>query len=251
MRDVPFPAEKAVVGLGSLLPPYIEMGPFVIQTFSLVLVVAALVVERFLTVGGRRWDLPDGQLSDLFLYVALGSLAGARLLNQVAVPDLMWHPSTWLRLVPENLSFLGACLGGMIALNTFVRRRGGSFLEWGGWLVVGAARFSSLAWLGLPWASTGIFSVQAAGFLLYLGLTLLLYWQYSNRDYPGQNFITFLLYASMLHFGLQIPLYRPPDAWVNSGQLTALFPFALGIWLLRLLPSSARRTQGNREEDAT
>lgn len=231
-----------------VLPSFLEIRGYYLPTFGIFMVVSIFAVERLLARTGRSMGFPTASIQDAVVYMSIGAMLGARLLNQVTLSDLTLHPSTWLRFAPESFSYLGALVGAFFALNAFVRRHGGSLLEWADGFVPGAALASSLLWVALPWTSVGNIPVHLLGFVLYLALLAFLIWQHGRRDYPGQNLVTFLFLAGAIQFGLQAALYHPPGQWLNSGQVSALFVIVLAVGLLRALQQNSEKKQVLRRE---
>lgn len=252
------------------LPTFIHLyGPLGVSSFALTGILgwlAGLMITRRRLRGGppALRDAVELVLTPL----VVGVVAGGRLANQVVTQDLVWYSvRTWVLVTGQSLSFVGGLVGAVTAIWWSTRRLSGiglpSVLDA---LAPGASVAVAIGWVGvpvmgkvtsLPWAlpvapGTGVQPVQLYGLLGFAALAWLLHTQAKHLDYPGQNFVTFVVLGAALRFviafGEQSPALLGPWSAAQLGDaLTAL----AGLVLIGRLARPGRSAPMAREEGPT
>lgn len=150
-----------------MYPMLLQIGPFGIRTFPLVLVGALLAGSKLAATEFRRRRLDPGLVSDFLTPAVVLGLAGARLLH-VLLFDPAWHlahPSELLSLWAGGLAYQGALAAGLGTALWFCWRRGLGFWRFADGVVPGLAVGQAIGAVGallngssygtpttLPWA---------------------------------------------------------------------------------------------------
>jgi len=150
-----------------MYPILLQVGPFGIRTFPVVLALALLVGGRLTAGEFRHRGLDPALASDFLTPAVILGLAGARLLH-VLLFDPGWylaHPLDLLTLWGGGLAFHGALLAGVGTAAWFCWRRGLGFWRFADGVVPGLALGQAIGALGsflngssygtptaLPWA---------------------------------------------------------------------------------------------------
>jgi phosphatidylglycerol:prolipoprotein diacylglycerol transferase len=115
-------------------PVLIQIGPLAIRWYALAYIVGILAAWRYASALIDRTDLwakrgppvDKPGLEDLVLWITLGIIAGGRLGHVLFYTPgiLLSDPMEVLRVWNGGMSFHGGCLGVLLAVGLFVRRKG-------------------------------------------------------------------------------------------------------------------------------
>jgi len=120
------------------MPEGIVIGQITIRFYGILLMLGA-VAGAFLAVReAKRRGYDPGIVWDLFVYLLIGGIAGARIWHILTPPPssgfttslYLSHPLDMLTIWKGGLGIIGAIIGGLIALFIFSRRTGINFAEW-------------------------------------------------------------------------------------------------------------------------
>ncbi len=141
----------------------IHIGIFYIRYYGLILMTAALIVAFTAETLARRRHLDTEIVWDLFLWVVIGAIVGARIWHILTPPQSMqemnppittfWyltHPFDAINLTKGGLGLPGALIAGALTMWIYLRRKKLSFGVWGDIAVPGIA-------LGLAFGRLGNF----------------------------------------------------------------------------------------------
>lgn len=247
----------------------LELGPFRVQSYGLMLALAFLVGGILLLRGARKRSLDEGHVLNLIYVIVLAAVAGARLMY-VATHwgEYAGSPLEVFKIWEGGLTLYGGLLLAVISAVLYMKRVGLPV-----WIVCDLAAPSMalgkvLTRIGcflngccfgteshLPWAVVFPRSCQAgtafpgtplhpaqlyssALSLCILAVVLSL----GKRDLrPGVLFWTFLLMDSAVRFGLAFVRYREPGltgAALDYNQIIAIGVAVVSVVMLARLRSS-------------
>jgi phosphatidylglycerol:prolipoprotein diacylglycerol transferase len=218
----------------------IHIGIFYIRYYGLILMTAALIAAFTAEILARRRHLDTEIVWDMFLWIVIGSIVGARIWHILTPPISMqemnppittfWyltHPFDAINLTKGGLGLPGALIGGALTMWIYVRRKKLSFGVWGDIAVPGIA-------LGLAFGRLGNFVNHE----LY-GLPSNLPWAiYIPPEARLPKFATvaryhpLFLYESLLNivnFGILLWLNEKYKASLKTGDLILVFFLNYGI----------------------
>ena len=257
-------------------PNIIEIGPIRLRWYGL-MYVAGFLAAYFLVRGqprARRLGLQGNMLQDLFLYLAIGLVVGARIGYIVfyQFPNFsqyLHHPLEIIAVWHGGMSFHGGLVGTILAGFLFCRRRKFPFWEVGDAVIVTAPIGLCLGRLGnfingelfgrpstLPWAMvfpgggpvprhpSQLYEALLEGLVLFVIL-----WILKDRQFkPGAMVSFFLGGYGILRF--MVEFTRQPDPQLgllwgvfSMGQVLccAMILAAVVLWLL--LPGGTARNR--------
>jgi phosphatidylglycerol---prolipoprotein diacylglyceryl transferase len=218
----------------------IHIGIFYIRYYGLILMAAALIAAFTAETLARRRHLDTEIVWDVFLWVVIGAVVGARIWHILTPPQSMqemnppittfWyltHPFDAINLTKGGLGLPGALIGGALTMWLYVRRKKLSFGVWGDIAVPGIALGLAFGRLGnfvnhelyglpsnLPWA---IYIPPEARLPQYATVT---------RYHP------LFLYESLLNiinFGILLWLGEKYRDHLKAGDLILVFFMDYGI----------------------
>jgi len=218
----------------------IHIGIFYIRYYGLILMAAALIAAFTAETLARRRHLDTEIVWDVFLWVVIGAVVGARIWHILTPPQSMqemnppittfWyltHPFDAINLTKGGLGLPGALIGGALTMWIYVRRKKLSFGVWGDIAVPGIA-------LGLAFGRLGNFVNHE----LY-GLPSNLPWAiYIPPEARLPQFATvtryhpLFLYESLLNiinFGILLWLGEKYRDHLKAGDLILMFFVNYGI----------------------
>lgn len=158
------------------MPTGIQVGPFFIRFYGIILMLAAVAAAIMAERLARRKGMDSEIVWDGLIWVLIGGILGARLWHVLTPPPSMveqgittiyylTHPLDALAIWRGGLGIPGAVIGGGIALYLFTRKRGENFGEWADVVAPGLALAQAIGRLGnfvnqelygrptdLPWA---------------------------------------------------------------------------------------------------
>ena len=261
-------------------PVLIQIGPLAIRWYALAYIVGILAAWRYASALVDRADLWTKRgppvdkpgLEDLVLWITLGIIAGGRLGHVLFYTPgiLLSDPMEVLRVWNGGMSFHGGCLGVLLAVGLFVRRKGLDLFSVGdlvcavvpiGLFLGRIANFINGELWGrptdLPWAMvfpaagpeprhpSQIYEALLEGVLLFLVLR----WATHKRRWLGRpGVVAGIFFAGYGVCRILVEMVREPDIYmpafpmgVTMGMLLSLPMVIFGVWLIRRGPA-----QGNR-----
>lgn len=250
-------------------PSIIELGPIKLRWYGLMYVggflAAYFLIQR--QPRAKRLGLQGSMLQDLFLYLAIGLVVGARLGYVLFYQfsnfgQYLQNPLEIIAIWHGGMSFHGGLVGTLLAGALFCRRRKFSFWEVADLVIVTAPIGLGLGRLGnfingelygrastVPWAMvfpgggpmarhpSQLYEVLLEGLLLFIVL-----WVLKDRHFkPGAMVCFFIGGYGILRFIVEF--FREPDAHIgllwgvlSMGQILCLAMILTAIILWALLP---------------
>lgn len=250
-------------------PNLIEFGPLKVRWYGLMYVLGFLASYLLIPHQdrARRQGLRGKTLQDLFYYLVLGLIIGARLgyilfYQYPYLMDYLRHPIEIIAVWHGGMSFHGGLLGALIAGLWFCRRRGLSFWDVADAVIVTAPIGLGLGRLGnfingelfgressVPWAMvfpeggpvprhpSQLYEVFLEGLVLFIVL-----WGLRNRTFrPGTMVCLFLGGYGLMRFIVEF--FRQPDPQIgllwgvlSMGQVLCLGMIAAAVLIRLFLP---------------
>jgi phosphatidylglycerol---prolipoprotein diacylglyceryl transferase len=120
------------------MPEGFHLGPLFVRFYGIILMLGAVAGGWLATREARRRGYDPEVVWDLFTYLLIGGIIGARLWHILTPPPssgvtAIWyltHPLDALAVWKGGLGIPGAVIGGLIALYFYSRKRGLNFAEW-------------------------------------------------------------------------------------------------------------------------
>jgi phosphatidylglycerol:prolipoprotein diacylglycerol transferase len=250
-------------------PNIIEIGPIKLRWYGLMYVLG-FAAAYFLIPKQRRaakLGLKGAVLQDLFFYLAIGLIVGARLgyiffYQLSSISDYLQHPLEFIAIWHGGMSFHGGLIGALLAGVLFCRRRQLPYWEVADAVTVTVPIGLGLGRLGnfingelfgrttdVPWAMvfpsggplprhpSQLYEAALEGLLLFIIL-----WTLRNRDFrPGTLVSVFLVGYGAFRFIIEF--FRQPDPQVgllwnvlSMGQILCVVMIITGFTLYRFLP---------------
>ena len=254
-------------------PEIFHLGPIHIRWYGLFFALGFLFGYQIMVQFYRREKRNLDNLSDLLLYLIVGTLTGARLAHVVLYqPDYyLAHPWEIFMIWQGGLASHGGFTGVLIALYLYLKKhRDMSFLELADRLTIPCLLAAALIRVGnffnseiigtpstLPWAV--VFAridnvprhpamlYEAAAYFLFFCVLYFAYWNTTIMQFPGRVFGIALTAASLARFMIefvkesQVPFER--GMLLNMGQLLSI-PFMLaGVYLFYASSDHLGRSQ--------
>ena len=243
-------------------PALFRPGPFEVRWYGLFFALGFFLGLQIMTQIYRREQRDLGHLSELLLYLMLGTVIGARLGHVLLYqPDYyLAHPWRILMIWEGGLASHGGFAGVMIALYLYLRKHHDmSFIELTDRLAIPCLLAAALIRVGnffnseilgipsnLPWAI--VFArvddiprhpamlYEAAVYFLVFCALYVAYWKTAIMQFPGRVFGTTLATCFLARFMIefvkenQVPFEnRMP---LNMGQLLSIPFFVIGVYLI-------------------
>jgi len=256
-------------------PEIFRIGNFAVRWYGLLFASGFLFGYYIMRSMFRNEGLKDETLDRLTVYVAIGTILGARLGHCFFYEPAYYlsHPLEILKVWHGGLASHGAAIGILLALWLFVRKERKPYIWVIDRLVIVVALAGALIRLGnlmnseiygvetaLPWGfvflrngenapkhPTQIY--EALAYLLTFVLLLRLYWKNKGRQTPGLLFGLFLILVFLFRFFIE---YVKEDQVsfeagmkLNMGQILSI-PFVIGgivilIWAFRKKQAGAAK----------
>jgi phosphatidylglycerol:prolipoprotein diacylglycerol transferase len=142
-----------------------------IRYYGIILMSAALLIAWVAEILARRRNFDPEIVWDMFLWIVVGCVVGARIWHILTPPDSMveagmntayylTHPFDAINLTRGGLGFPGAVIGGALAMYIYCRRNKLSFLVWGDIAVPGIALGHAFGRLG-NWVNHEVYGAPA------------------------------------------------------------------------------------------
>jgi phosphatidylglycerol:prolipoprotein diacylglycerol transferase len=137
----------------------IQIGTLTIRWYGIILMTGALLAAWVAEVLARRRKQDPEIVWDMFLWIVIGAVVGARIWHILTPPESMvamgmttrWyltHPFDAVNVTKGGLGLPGALIGGALVMLIYVRRNKLSFLTWGDIAVPGIALGHAVGRLG-------------------------------------------------------------------------------------------------------
>jgi phosphatidylglycerol---prolipoprotein diacylglyceryl transferase len=120
------------------MPEGFDVGPFVVRFYGIILMIGAVAGGFLATREAKKRGYPPEIVWDLFVYLLIGGIVGARIWH-ILTPSpssgvttgwYLTHPLDALAIWKGGLGIPGAVIGGLIALFFYSRRMRINFAEW-------------------------------------------------------------------------------------------------------------------------
>jgi phosphatidylglycerol:prolipoprotein diacylglycerol transferase len=250
----------------NLDPTIVTLGPIHIRWYGVMYIIgfaASYLLVRY-QIRKKELVIPIGMINDLFLYLVLGLIVGARIGYCIAynLPFYLTYPLKVFAIWEGGMSFHGGLAGVMIAGLIFVRMHGFSFWQFADLIIVTVPIGLGLGRLGnfinaelygristLPWAmvfpSAGdlprhpsqLYECLLEGVFLFL----ILWWVKDRPLRKGTLFCLFLFLYSIIRFFVEF--FREPDpqlglffSFITMGQILSVLAGICGVLLWYLRP---------------
>jgi phosphatidylglycerol:prolipoprotein diacylglycerol transferase len=247
-------------------PTIIKIGPLQIRWYGIMYILAFLASYFLVKYQIRKKRLPIdiNTVNDLFLFLIIGLIVGARLGYVVFynLPFYLSHPLKLFAVWEGGMSFHGGLIGIIFAGLLFIKNRKASFWEFADLISVTAPIGLGLGRLGnfinaelygrvtnLPWGmifpSGGIlprhpsqlYELFLEGILLFVVLWLIKDFHFKK----GTLFCLFLILYSIFRFFMEF--FREPDpqlgflfSFITMGQILSIVMCISGLILLFFRP---------------
>ena len=242
-------------------PVLLRLGPFEIRYYGLFFVLG-FVIAYFLLhylVKRKALSITKEDIADLFLYVIVGTILGARIFYVFVYNPSFYlaNPSEIIAIWHGGLSFHGALIGAVMAVLIFTKKKKIDFYEIVDIAVIPLALGLAFGRLGnftngelygritdVPWAfrfpdAEGFrhpsqFYASFKNLLIFFTL-----WAIKDKKLPkGFMFWLFVVMYSVLRFTVEF--FRQPDpqlgfiiGGLTMGQILSIVMFAAGVYFLR------------------
>tara|TARA_Y100000031_G_C8174723_1_gene363514 strand:- start:228 stop:995 length:768 start_codon:yes stop_codon:yes gene_type:complete len=241
-------------------PVLVSIGPFEIRYYGLFFVLGFVIAYFLLNylVKRKHIELTKDDVSDLLLYVIVGTVLGARLFYVFAynLPFYMQNPGQIIAVWNGGLSFHGGLIGATIAAFYFCKKKKVSFYTIADIAVIPLALGLALGRLGnftngelfgrvtnVPWSvkfpdaegARHPSQIYASFKNLIIFFTL---WVVKDKKLPaGFMFWLFVIMYSVLRFTVEF--FRQPDpqlgfiiGFLSMGQILSIIMFSIGAFFM-------------------
>lgn len=233
-------------------PVLIEIGPFVIRWYGIMMALMILLAVVMAYRYGPRFGVPPQELDRLTIPFIIIAVIGARVGYVLSHPAEFAHPVEILRIDRGGLTSHGAIAGALILLWVTSRRRNLSFwslADTTAWAVplgnvfVRFGNFMNGELYGditrLPWTVTfpGVpgprHPLQIYEMILGLIVLLIAMRVANRRRFPGELFWTVMILSSIGRIFLDLLRSEDRVLWVLTlGHIPAIVLLFAGIWFL-------------------
>jgi len=254
----------------SINPTIVKLGPFQVRWYGVMYILgfsASYLLVQY-QIRKKGLDVARNILNDLYLWLIIGLIIGARLGYVVFynLPFYISHPLRLFAIWEGGMSFHGGLMGAAFSGFIYLRKRGLDFWKFADLIVVTAPVGLGLGRLGnfinaelygrvttLPWGMifpsggdlprhpSQLYELFLEGILLFA----ILWW---IKEFPfrkGTLFcLFFFLYGTLRFFG---EFFREPDpqlgfifSLVTMGQILSILTVIGGLVLLYLRPGNGR-----------
>jgi phosphatidylglycerol:prolipoprotein diacylglycerol transferase len=156
----------------------IHIGVLYIRYYGIILMTGALVIAWVGEILARRKKLDPEIVWDMFLWIVLGTVVGARIWHILTPPESMiemgidtafylTHPFDAINLTRGGLGLPGGLIGGAIVMLIYVRHHHLSFAVWGDIAVPGIALGHAIGRIG-NFINHELYGMPAGNFPLFI-----------------------------------------------------------------------------------
>ncbi len=217
----------------------IHIGPLYIRYYGIILMSAALLVAWTAEVLARRRKFDPEIVWDMFLWVVIGAVVGARIWHILTPPQSMvdmgmdtgyylTHPFDAVNLTKGGLGLPGGIIGGAIAMWLYVRRNKLSFLVWADLAVPGIAIGHAFGRLG-NWVNHEVYGAPSGN----LPWGIYIPPQYRLTEFADiDRYHPLFLYEALLNlvnFGILIFLGQKHSQKLKDGDLMLVYFINYGL----------------------
>ncbi|MBN1437826.1 MAG: prolipoprotein diacylglyceryl transferase [Anaerolineales bacterium] len=216
----------------------IRFGVVYVRYYGIILMSAALLIAWVGEVLARRKGYDPEIVWDMFLWVVVGAVVGARIWHiltpQQSMVDMgmdtvyyLTHPFDALNLTKGGLGFPGGVIGGAIAMIIYVRRNNLSFLVWGDIAVPGVAIGHAFGRLG-NWINHEVYGRPTdLPWSVYIPPEYRIT-EYANEDRYHPLFLYEML-LNIVNFAILILLGQKYSAKLKDGDLILVYLLNYGL----------------------
>jgi phosphatidylglycerol:prolipoprotein diacylglycerol transferase len=201
-------------------PVLMQVGPFAIRWYGLMIALACVIA---LWVAGKEADrkgIGKKQAQDFFLYAMLGGLVGARLYYMAFMGrEQLWNnPFSFFAIWQGGLAIHGAILGGLLATILFTRKHNIPFLKFADTMTPSLILGQAIGRVGC------FFNGDAHGYPTTLPWGLI-YSQNSpaGQMFPGQPLHPTQIYEMVLNLIIFGILWKMRKKWEVDGHLFLIY----------------------------
>jgi phosphatidylglycerol:prolipoprotein diacylglycerol transferase len=233
-------------------PRLLEIGPFTVYTYGLLLAVAFLLGLKLATTRARRRGLDPARVLDLGIFIIASAIVGAKLLLLLTdAPFYLAHPAELFSLARSGGVFYGGLILSVLVSWWYMRRHHLPLWQTCDVFAPGIALGHVVGRLGclmagccygtptsLPWAVTFTdpFTASYVGTPLHVGLhptqlyeagvelailLVLLGTEHRGRTYPGRTFWRYILLYGLSRFAIEF--FRGDERGIVLGFSTSQF----------------------------
>ncbi len=240
-----------------MYPIICHIGPLTVYSYGLMLAVAVLICAFFLSKEASRRGIPPELILDLLFWVVLSGLAGARAFYIFLNLDYYIHePLEIFMLHHGGLAFQGGLIAGFVAGIVFLKRKSLPLLSTldflAPYIALGHAIgrvgcFLNGCCFGNP-VSWGIYFPSHHAHLhptqLYESMGLLIIFLFLKRrechsKYPGEIFILYLVFSSLLRFVNEFFRADHAEIFLNLSifQIVSLIILGVAVYVNTIIKS--------------
>ena len=254
-------------------PQIFRLGRFSLRWYGLFFALGFFLGYKIMAQFYRREGRNLADLSDLLLYLILGTIIGARLGHVVFYQPgyYLAHPWEIFMIWQGGLASHGGFAGVMVSLYLYVRRhRDLTFIELADRLTIPCLLAASLIRIGnffnseilgtpsnVPWAI--VFArvdniprhpamlYEAAAYSLVFCVVYVAYWKTTIIQFPGRVFgaglTTCFLARFMIEFVKEDQVQFEKRMLLNMGQLLSIPFIVAGVWLIYALSRTPQKIE--------
>jgi phosphatidylglycerol---prolipoprotein diacylglyceryl transferase len=210
----------------------IHIGSLYIRYYGIILMTGALIIAWVAEFFARRRKLDPEIVWDMFLWVVIGAVVGARIWHILTPPESMvangitttyylTHPFDAVNLTKGGLGLPGGIIGGALAMYIYTRRNKLSFLLWADIAVPGIALGHAFGRLG-NWVNNEVYGLPSnLPWAIYIPPTYRMP-QYINVDRYHPLFLYEAL-LNLVNFGILLFVGQKYAAKLKDGDLMLLY----------------------------
>src|SRR2546428_3447221 len=249
-----------------MYPVFLRIGSFSIYTHGVMTALGFLAGIWLALRHGREQKLDTEQLNELFIYILISSIIGARLFSVFFDGEFQWyvsHPLEILKIWQGGLVYYGGFIFAVAVALIFLRLRKMPVWQTGDPFAPGISLGQVIGRIGclaaadswgkpthVPWAITYTDPEALAplnvplhptevymvlGNLLVLSLLL---WLRSRKRFDGQIFLAYGIFYSIQRFIIEFYRDDPRGMWFNNtlstAQIISIFLFCISVIFYRL-----------------
>jgi len=224
-----------------MFPIICKIGPFNVYSWGLMVGIGFLAGLAVALRYARREGIKDEYIYDIFIYVVISAIVGARLAYVITFPsEFLKNPLSVLYVNQGGLAFVGGLIAVLLAIIVFVRFHNIALLKLLDAISPAAALGYAIGRVGCYFNGCcygiTLFGIeqptQLYSSLSGLIILIILARYYGKKKYDGQIFLVGLFLYSLFRFFIEFIRYSP----VHIGIFT---PNQLAMFLIFLFSSYA------------